>query len=348
VGEGRSDSDFFADPHAKNLNLLHFTMNTATANQTDVSSASVFRQRFPSRAQRWQLRSMELCFGDLPSLMGIINVTPDSFSDGGHFLEPRAAIEQGRKLVEQGAAILDIGGESTRPYSCPVDAAEELRRVLPVVQALCEQTPVPVSIDTSKAKVAAEALAAGAQIINDVTGLQGDPAMIGVAVEAQAGVCVMHMQGTPQTMQDDPQYRNVVQDIHDYLFRRRDHLVQQGLDAARICLDPGIGFGKTHEHNLTLLSQCGQYHRLACPLLVGHSRKGFIARELGDKAADRTAATIGVSLALARQGVQILRVHEVLAIKQALRLFYVSGGIGPVAGPRLRWEAAVREAGDGL
>ncbi len=291
-----------------------------------VHHASVL-QRFPLRASRWQLRSTELLFGDLPRLMGIINVTPDSFSDGGRFHESQAAIDQGLKLAEDGADILDVGGESTRPYSAPVSEAEELRRVLPVVQTLCERTKVSVSIDTSKAKVAAEAIAAGAQIVNDVTGLQGDPGMLQVVAESQAGICVMHMQGTPQTMQDNPQYEDVVEDIHDYLRQRRDDLLRQGLDAARICLDPGIGFGKTHQHNLTLLAACGRYHDLACPLLVGHSRKGFIAHVLDDKQTDRTAATIGVSLALARQGVQILRVHEVLSVRQALKLFAVSGGL---------------------
>jgi len=291
-----------------------------------VHHASVL-QRFPLRASRWQLRSTELLFGDLPRLMGIINVTPDSFSDGGRFHKSQAAIDQGLKLAAEGADILDIGGESTRPYSASVSEADELRRVLPVVQTLCERTNVPVSIDTSKARVAAEAIAAGAQIVNDVTGLQGDPGMLQVVAESRVGVCVMHMQGTPQTMQDNPQYEDVVEDIHDYLRRRRDDLLRHGLDAARICLDPGIGFGKTHQHNLTLLAACGRYHDLACPLLVGHSRKGFIAHVLGDKLADRTAATIGVSLALARQGVQILRVHEVLSVNQALKLFAVSGGL---------------------
>lgn len=291
-----------------------------------VHRASVL-QRFPLRASRWQLRSTELLFGDLPRLMGIINVTPDSFSDGGRFHESQAAIDQGLKLAEDGADILDVGGESTRPYSAPVSEADELRRVLPVVQALCERTKVPVSIDTSKAKVASEAIAAGAEIVNDVTGLEGDPGMLRVVAETRVGVCVMHMQGTPQTMQDHPQYEDVVQDIYSYLRQRRDDLLRHGLDAARICLDPGIGFGKTHQHNLTLLAACGRYHDLACPLLVGHSRKGFIAHVLGDKQTDRTAATIGVSLALARQGVQILRVHEVLAVRQALKLFAVSGGL---------------------
>lgn len=259
--------------------------------------------------------------------MGIINATPDSFSDGGQYFEPAAAIQRGLQLAEHGADLLDVGGESTRPYSQPVSAADELRRVLPVVQALSEQTRVPVSIDTSKAVVAAEAIAAGAEIINDVTGLQGDPGMLRVAQETGAGVCVMHMQGTPQTMQDNPRYTDVVQDIFEYLRRRRDALLADGLDAQRICLDPGIGFGKTHEHNLTLLAHCGRFHELGCPLLVGPSRKGFIGSVLDDKQADRTAATIGIALALARQGIQILRVHDVLPVRQALLLFDAVGGI---------------------
>ncbi len=259
--------------------------------------------------------------------MGIINVTPDSFSDGGPCLEPAEAIEHGLRLAEQGADILDVGGESTRPYSLPVAAAEELRRVLPVVQALCERTRIPVSIDTSKAAVAAEAVAAGAEIINDVTGLESDPRMLDIARETGAGVCVMHMQGTPQNMQDDPRYGDVVEDVFGYLRDRRDVLIAHGLDLHRICLDPGIGFGKTHEHNLTLLARCDRYHALACPLLVGHSRKGFIGKVLGDKQSDRTAGTIGIALALARQGVQIIRVHDVLPVRQALLLFDAVGGI---------------------
>lgn len=286
-----------------------------------------FASRFPQRATTWRLRTCEIAFSHRPLLMGIINVTPDSFSDGGQCLDPAEAIEQGLRLAEQGADVLDVGGESTRPYSTPVAAAEELRRVLPVVQALCERTRVPVSIDTSKAVVAAEAVAAGAEIINDVTGLKGDPRILGVARETAAGVCAMHMQGTPQNMQDDPQYGDVVEDVFEYLRDRRDVLVAHGLDRHRICLDPGIGFGKTHEHNLTLLAHCGRYHRLGCPLLVGHSRKGFIGKVLGDKHADRTAGTIGIALALARQGVQIIRVHDVLPVRQALLLFDAVGGI---------------------
>jgi dihydropteroate synthase len=280
-----------------------------------------------ARATHWRLRNLTLWFHDLPLLMGIINVTPDSFSDGGRFFEVQTAVDRALELAEQGADILDIGGESTRPYATPVDLQEELRRTVPVVQAVCERTRVPVSIDTSKAKVAAEAVAAGAQIINDVTGLEGDPAMLAVALESGAGVCAMHMQGTPQTMQDNPAYRDVVEEVLEYLRKRRDALLGSGIPGDRICLDPGVGFGKTHQHNLTLLANCHRFHELGCPLLVGHSRKGFIAHVLGDKQADRTAGTIGVALALARQGVQILRVHDVRQVKQALVLFHAVSGI---------------------
>lgn len=283
--------------------------------------------RFPQRATMWRLRSRSLAFSHRPMLMGVINVTPDSFSDGGQCLDPAEAIEHGLRLADQGADMLDVGGESTRPYSTRVAAAEELRRVVAVVQALCERTRVPVSIDTSKAVVAAEAIAAGAEIINDVTGLEGDPGMLGVARETGAGVCIMHMQGTPQNMQDNPRYIDVVEDIFGYLRDRRDTLLAHGLDGHRICLDPGVGFGKTHEHNLTLLAHCGRFHELNCPLLVGHSRKGFIGKVLGDKQADRTAGTIGIALALARQGVQVIRVHDVLPVRQALLLFDAVRGI---------------------
>jgi dihydropteroate synthase len=260
--------------------------------------------------------------------MGIVNVTPDSFSDGGRFLDHDAAIAHGLMLLEEGADILDVGGESTRPYSAPVDASEELRRVLPVIAQLHVQRPQAVlSIDTSKATVAAACLEAGAEIVNDVTGLSGDPRMIQVALDHDAAVCAMHMQGTPQTMQDNPQYSDVVQEIHDYLRTSRDRLIAAGIDRSRICLDPGIGFGKTHEHNTELMANCWRLHDLGCPLLVGHSRKGFLGKLIGDKDADRTAATIGGSLAVAVQGVQILRVHDVRATRDALSAFVACGGL---------------------
>jgi dihydropteroate synthase len=262
-----------------------------------------------------------------PLLMGILNCTPDSFSDGGSFFQAKAAVDRALQMAAEGADILDIGGESTRPYSEPVSAAEELQRVLPVIEALRPHLLIPISIDTSKAIVAREALAAGAEIINDVTGLQGDPQMLEVARSSGAGLCIMHMQGTPQTMQDHPSYDDVVGEIFDWLRTRRDKLLAAGIAAERIALDPGIGFGKTHQHNLELLANCYRYHELGCPLLLGPSRKAFIGKVLQDKAADRTAGTIGVCLSLASQGVQILRVHDIAPVRQAMLMCEATGGI---------------------
>lgn len=289
-------------------------------------SVSTAKSLLEQRAPRWQLRTRALTFDSIPVLMGIINVTPDSFSDGGCFFDTQAAIDQALRLVEAGAGILDIGGESTRPYSTPVTADDERRRVIPVIEAVREQVEIPISIDTSKASVARDAIAAGVEIINDVTGLAGDDRMMQLAVESGVGVCAMHMQGTPQTMQDAPAYVDVVADIRRYLAERRDSLLAAGLERTRICLDPGIGFGKTHQHNLTLLANCHRFHDLGCPLLVGHSRKGFIGKVLADKEADLTAATLGISVALALQGVQVIRVHDVAETAQALRLFAAVGG----------------------
>ena len=283
------------------------------------------------RVEAWSLRTRRLVLPRRPLLMGIVNVTPDSFSDGGRFLAPQQAIDQALRLQEEGADLLDVGGESTRPYSTPVNADEELRRVVPVVAALCQRTSIPVSIDTSKAKVATAALSAGAEIINDVSGLT-DESMIHLAVESGAGVCAMHMQGTPQTMQDAPTYENVVEDVFKYLRERRDALLAAGIDQDKICLDPGIGFGKTHAHNLELMANCRRFQELGCPLLVGHSRKGFIGKVLGDKTADRTAGTIGAALSLALQGVQLIRVHDVRPVREALLLFEATGGIDQAPG----------------
>jgi dihydropteroate synthase len=259
--------------------------------------------------------------------MGIVNVTPDSFSDGGQFLEPNAGVAHALQLAADGADILDIGGESTRPYSEPVPADEELRRVLPVIEQLSQQVQIPISIDTSKAVVARTAIDAGAEIINDITGLEGDPGMVSLAAETGAAVCAMHMQGTPQTMQVNPTYNDVVVEVLEYLRCRRDALVTAGIAAERICLDPGIGFGKNDEHNLALMSHCCQFHALGCPLLVGHSRKGFLGKLVGDKQADRTNATVGAALSLAAQGVQIIRVHDVRPVREALAAFEAAGGL---------------------
>jgi dihydropteroate synthase len=280
------------------------------------------------RSGAWRLRTRTLALPWQPILMGIVNVTPDSFSDGGKFLDADAAVARAMRLVADGADLLDIGGESTRPFAKDVSEAEELDRVLPVIRRLVATTDVPISIDTRKAAVARAAIDAGAEIINDMSGITGDPQMVGVAVDSGAGLCVMHMQGTPETMQLNPTYDDVVREVRNYLCARRDALVAAGVDAARICLDPGIGFGKSFEHNLALLRNCHELHKLGCPVLVGHSRKRFLGMLLGDEAADRTPATIGVALSLATQGVQVLRVHDVRPVREALLAFAASSGLG--------------------
>lgn len=293
----------------------------------DGEYSDLLASRYPSRATAWQLRSQPLTFDRVPRVMGILNVTPDSFSDGGKFVDRDRAVSHALEMVASGADLIDVGGESTRPYSTPVGEAEECDRVVPVIEAIRRETSCPISIDTSKANVARAACLAGAEVINDVTGLEGDPAMIDVAREYQVGVCAMHMQGTPQTMQDAPQYEHVVTEILSYLTTRLERLVQAGIESRRICLDPGIGFGKTHQHNLTLMASAGTFHRLGQPVLVGHSRKGFIAKVLGDADRDRTAGTVGAAMSLARQGIQVIRVHDVRAVRDALRLFAATGGV---------------------
>ena len=254
--------------------------------------------------------------------MGIVNVTPDSFSDGGEFLNPEAACAHGLSLVAEGADILDIGGESTRPGSEGVSAEEETRRVLPVIQALRRATEVPISIDTSKASVARAALEAGADIINDVTGLRGDPEMTALAAESRAGVVVMHMQGTPRTMQSAPSYDDVVAEVGEFFRHSLERAVASGLDPMSIALDPGIGFGKTPAHNLALLAGLKSFASLARPLLIGVSRKSLLGH-LANSSAMEDRLWPGVALtALCRErGARIFRVHEakphVLALRTA-------------------------------
>lgn len=290
--------------------------------------------QFPNRAMAWKLKSVTLSFTRIPALMGIVNVTPDSFSDGGKFSHHESAIDHALQLAQDGAAILDIGGESTRPNADPVSESEELRRVIPVVQGVSERCDVPISIDTSKAKVAEEAAAAGAQIINDVTGLEADPRMLDVALATQAGICAMHMRGNPKTMLNDEflQYDDLVGDIGNYLQSRLAKLVEAGVDQERICLDPGIGFAKTSQQSLNLLAAIGEYHQFGAPLLVGHSKKGFLAKVIGDADADRTLATVGVSLSLAANGVQVIRLHDILSSRHALLSFAAAGGVDGVPG----------------
>jgi len=285
----------------------------------------------------WRLRTRTLALpgpenGRRPLVMGIVNVTPDSFSDGGGTVDTEAAVAQGLTLVAEGADILDIGGESTRPFAAPVDAVEEWRRVGEVVRRLAAEAGVPISIDTSKAVVAARAIDANAEIINDVTGLEGDPDMLRVARDSGAAVCAMHMQGTPQTMQLDPRYTDVVAEIHAYLAARRDALEATGIPRERICLDPGIGFGKTHAHNVELMRHAGRFLDLGVPILVGHSRKGFIGKAIAvalgrePTLTDRDAGTAGAACGLAAAGIQIIRVHAVGMVRAALETFSATRG----------------------
>ena len=251
--------------------------------------------------------------------MGIVNVTPDSFSDGGLYFDAARAIAHGRELVEAGADVLDIGGESTRPGADPVGEQEELDRVLPVIEGLAGT--VPISVDTSKAGVARAAIEAGAAIVNDVTALRGDPDMAAVCSGAGVEVVLMHMLGEPRTMQDDPRYADPVSEIRDFLLERARFALGHGIERGRIWIDPGIGFGKTVSHNLALLGGTGDLAATGFPVLVGASRKAFIGRiDEGAAEADRLGGTIAACLAAAERGASMLRVHDVAPVVQALRV----------------------------
>lgn len=252
-------------------------------------------------------------------IMGVVNVTPDSFSDGGLFLDPDVAVGHGLELDAEGAAILDIGGESTRPRAAPVGAEEELRRVLPVITGLVSAgVGAQISIDTSKAVVAAEALRAGATIVNDVTALRGDPEMGSVVASTGAALCLMHMLGDPRTMQEDPRYDDVVGEVKAFLEERMDVAIAAGVPEERIILDPGIGFGKTVAHNLELLRRLDELVAIGRPVLIGTSRKSFLGRITGRDVDHRLAATIATNVLAYTRGAQIFRVHEVAPIHDAL------------------------------
>jgi dihydropteroate synthase len=252
-----------------------------------------------------------------PKLMGVVNVTPDSFSDGGLYLDPEAAIAHGRELAEQGAEILDVGGESTRPGAEEVDEAEELRRVLPVVQELGKSGAV-VSIDTSKLAVAKAALDTGADIVNDVTALRRDPEIGSLCAEREAGLVLMHMQGEPRSMQENPVYEDVVDDVKAFLAERMEVAVAAGVTEERIWLDPGIGFGKNLEHNLELLRRLAELRDLGRPLVIGTSRKSFIGKIDGSSIDERLGGTIASSVVAAAEGADVLRVHDVAEVRQAV------------------------------
>ncbi|MDR2115672.1 MAG: dihydropteroate synthase [Planctomycetaceae bacterium] len=258
----------------------------------------------------WKLRTQTLTATEQPVFMGIVNVTPDSFSDGGRYFETSAAVDHALQLLADGAGILDIGGESTRPGSDSVEVKEELRRVIPVVRAIAEAMPpnkhIPISIDTTKPQVAAETIQAGAEIINDVSP-ETNPAMLHVLLETGAGYCVMHSQGSPKTMQLNPQYNNVVEDVFEILKRRRQELLNAGIEPERIAVDPGLGFGKTTKHNWELVENMERFHDLAAPLLVGHSRKKFIAETFEN----RENGTMYVTQKLVEKKVFVIRLHEI-------------------------------------
>jgi dihydropteroate synthase len=252
-----------------------------------------------------------------PSVMGVVNVTPDSFSDGGLFLDARAAVAYARGLIEEGAAIVDVGGESTRPGSEGVSADEELRRVEPVLERLQD---LPVSIDTSKAEVARRAVALGARMVNDVTALRADPELAGVVADSGTYLCLMHMLGEPRTMQDGPRYDDVVSEVAAFLEERLSFAVEAGIPEERICVDPGIGFGKTVEHNLELVARLDEIVALGRPVVIGASRKRFLGRVLGDPEAltGPVAAGVAVAVLAFERGASIFRVHDVREHVQAL------------------------------
>jgi dihydropteroate synthase len=252
-----------------------------------------------------------------PSVMGVVNVTPDSFSDGGVNFDPADAVESARRMLAEGATIVDVGGESTRPGAEAVSADEELRRVVPVLEQLAGK---PVSIDTSKAEVASRALELGAELVNDVTALRGDPTMAEVVAETGAYLCLMHMQGEPRTMQADPRYDDVVAEVAAFLEERLRAAVDAGIAEERICLDPGIGFGKTVEHNFELVRRLDELTALGRPVVVGFSRKSSLGRLLGDPQATTgsVAASVGAAVAAFERGAAILRVHDVREHVEAL------------------------------
>ena len=271
----------------------------------------------------WTCRDRCFDFGNGPLLMGILNTTPDSFSDGGRFNTVAAALAQATRMLAEGADILDVGGESTRPGAPAVDAATECRRVVPVIEAILDAHPdATISVDTSKAAVAEAALAAGACIINDVTAMTGDPAIAAVASAHTAGVVLMHMQGDPRSMQQAPAYHDAASDVAHYLAGRAKQLQATGLRASQLVLDPGIGFGKGVAHNLELIARLQQLTKLGYPVLIGLSRKNFLGRLTSRDVDDRLAASLaGLSCAI-MNGARVARVHDVAASRDAVRVAY--------------------------
>jgi dihydropteroate synthase len=271
-------------------------------------------------AAAWVCGGRRLEFAAGPLIMGIVNVTPDSFSDGGAFFDPARAVDHALRMIDEGAAIVDVGGESTRPGAAVVEADEERRRVVPVIEQLRAQSDALLSVDTSKASVARAALDAGAHIINDVSALTRDPEMATVACKQRAGVVLMHMRGTPQTMQHNPYYDDVVAEVHAYLAERVKAALEAGVVAEALAVDPGIGFGKTVAHNLQLLANVDAWRVAGIPALVGLSRKRFVGEVTGAPVADRLAGSLAALARCVMAGVEIMRVHDVAASVQAVRM----------------------------
>ncbi|HKB01101.1 MAG TPA: dihydropteroate synthase [Gemmataceae bacterium] len=277
----------------------------------------------------WSFRNRSVTIGARPLVMGIVNVTRDSFSDGGRFVATDAAVEHALRLAAEGADFLDIGGESSRPGSKPVSLDDELARLIPVVRGVAGRSDVPISVDTTKAEVARQALSAGAAVVNDITAATGDANMVDVVREFDAGAILMHMQGTPETMQASPTYGDVVVEVRDYLARRLEVLIAAGIPAERIAIDPGIGFGKTSAHNLTLLRHLDRLSALGRPVVLGVSRKGFVGEIARRPVGDRLAASLAAACYCAAHGsAHILRVHDVAATVDAAKVVGAIAGIG--------------------
>lgn len=268
----------------------------------------------------WRARQFEFRFPRPALVMGIVNVTPDSFSDGGKFFQADAAVAHALTLVAEGADILDIGGESTRPGAAPVGEEEELRRVLLVIEKLVSRVSIPISIDTQKPAVARAALQAGASIVNDIAANRAEPAMWETVAEFRAGYVAMHMQGTPQTMQLNPRYTDVAREVEDFFTDRLARLTAVGVGAEQVVLDVGLGFGKTVEHNLALLGSLRRFTKFHRPLLVGASRKSFLGKVSSADAPARLPAALACAVWAAQQGAHIIRAHDVAATAQALRM----------------------------
>ncbi len=259
----------------------------------------------------WQCRDRRIEFGERARIMGILNVTPDSFSDGGRFFDARLAVEHGLQMARDGADMIDIGGESTRPGSDPVPVEEELKRVVPVIRALSGETDCLLSVDTRKARVAEASLAAGAHVINDITALTHDPAMPSVVRDQGAGVILMHMRGDPKTMQLAPEYGNVVKEVADYLEQRIRDLEGVGLSRYSLAVDPGLGFGKTVEHNVSLIARTDYLSRFGRPVVIGLSRKSFIGKITGREVHDRLPGCLAATAYVIQRGAHVIRVHDV-------------------------------------